>query len=104
MEIVQEAMAKIKLANFNILELMDILAMPNIFKVTIRIKQVFTQEILNKREAAEGILVKQGVIHKMVVMVKPEAILAFAVKLAGHIVDSDIIAFQDKLAVTNLLN
>ena len=42
MEIVQEAMANIKLANFNILELKDILAMPNKFKVTIRVKQEFT--------------------------------------------------------------
>jgi len=40
----------------------------------------------------------------MVAMVKLEAILAFAAKLADHIVDSDIVAFQDKLAATNLLN
>ena len=104
MEIVQEAMTKIKLANFNILELKDILAMPNKFKVTIRVKQKFTQEILNKREPVEGIRVEQGVIHKMVAMVKLEAILAFAAKLADHIVDSDIVAFQDKLAATNFLN
>jgi len=42
MEIIQEAMAKIKLANFEILELKDILAMPNKSKVTIKIKQEFT--------------------------------------------------------------
>jgi hypothetical protein len=96
MEIVLEVMAKIlelkakiKMANFRILELKDILVEPNKSKVTTKlmVKQEFILEILNKWVAIEGIQVEQGAIRKMIVLVKLEAVLTLVAIQVTHIVD-----------------